>query len=89
MTDSTVLELSRQFFLICLKLGGPTLLVALTIGVAISILQAVTQVQEATLTFVPKAIAIALTLLIFGSWMLQSLISYSAELFERLPQFVR
>ena len=89
MTDATVLELVNQFFLICLKLGGPTLLVALIVGVAVSIMQAVTQVQEATLTFVPKAIALALTALICGSWMLQSLIAYSAELFERLPQYVR
>ena len=89
MTDAAILELTNEFFLICLKLGGPTLLVALVVGVAVSIMQAVTQVQEATLTFVPKAIAIALTALICGSWMLQSLISYSTELLERLPQYVR
>lgn len=89
MTDATVLELTRQLFLICLKLGGPTLVVALVVGVAVSILQAATQVQEATLTFVPKAVAIALVTLIFGSWMLQSLIAYSTELFEHLPQYIR
>ena len=89
MTDATVLELTNQLFLACLKLGGPTLIVALVVGVAVSIMQAATQVQEATLTFVPKAIAIALVALLFGSWMLQSLITYSTELFERLPQFAR
>jgi flagellar biosynthetic protein FliQ len=89
MTDDTVLELSRQAFLACLKLGGPTLMVALVVGVGISILQAITQVQDATMTFVPKTIAIGLVLLVCGSWMLQSLLAYSGELFTRLPQFVR
>jgi flagellar biosynthesis protein FliQ len=89
MSDSTVLELTRNLFIISFKLGGPTLLVALVVGVGVSIMQAITQVQEATLTFVPKAIAIALTLLVCGSWMLQSLSTYSGELFETLPKYVK
>jgi len=76
-------------FIATLKLGGPILGVALVVGVGVSILQAVTQIQEMTLTFVPKILAIGLTLLVCGGWMLRSLVSFSEQLFARLPQFVQ
>ena len=89
MTDTVVLELLRQTFWISLKIGGPILAVALVIGVAIGLIQAITQIQEMTLTFVPKAIAIAAVVLFFGSWMMESLIIFTTDLFDRIPELVK
>jgi len=81
--------LASQMFMATLKLGGPILAVALVVGVGVSIVQAVTQIQEMTLTFVPKVVCVALTILVAGSWMLRSLVSFATRLFERLPEFVQ
>ena len=89
MSGDIYITLAGEMFLATLKLGGPVLAVALVVGVAVSILQAVTQIQEMTLTFVPKVLAIGLTILVAGPWMLRSLVSFAEELFRRLPQFVR
>jgi len=89
MSGDIFLALTRDIFIVTLKLGGPILGVALVVGVAVSILQAVTQIQEMTLTFVPKILAIGLTILVCGAWMLRSLVSFSQDLFTRLPEFVR
>lgn len=89
MTDTLVLELLRQTFWISLKLAGPVLGTALVIGVGIGIFQAATQIQEMTLTFVPKVVAIALVMLVFGSWMLESMMVFASELFNRIPDMVR
>lgn len=89
MVTDLYLALARDMFIATLKLSGPILGVALVVGVAISILQAVTQIQEMALTFVPKVIAIGLTVLLCGSWMLRSLGGFTEELLRRLPEFVR
>jgi len=89
MSADAYASLAREMFLATLKLGGPVLAVALAVGVAISIVQAVTQIQEMTLTFVPKVLAVGLTVLVAGSWMLRSLVSFAEQLFSRLPDFVR
>lgn len=89
MSGDIFAALAKDIFIATLKLGGPILGVALVVGVAVSILQAVTQIQEMTLTFVPKILAIGLTLLVCGAWMLRSLVSFSEQLFSRLPQFVQ
>ena len=89
MGTDLYIALARDMFVATLKLGGPILFVALVIGVVVGILQAVTQVQEMTLTFVPKIIGIGLTILVCGSWMLRSLVSFAEELFIRIPQFVQ
>ena len=89
MSGDMFTALSSDIFVAALKLGGPILAVALVVGVAVSILQAVTQIQEMTLTFVPKILAIGLTILVCGAWMLRSLVSFSEQLFTRLPEFVQ
>jgi len=89
MSADIYTSLAREMFLATLKLGGPILAVALVVGVAISIVQAVTQIQEMTLTFVPKVLCVGLTVLVAGSWMLRSLVSFAEQLFSRLPDFVR
>lgn len=89
MTESFVLTLARDAALIALILAAPILLVSLLIGSVISLIQAATQINEVTLTFIPKMIGIGLVLVILGSWMLQRLLVFTSGLFTSLPNFVR
>jgi flagellar biosynthetic protein FliQ len=89
VTDATVLQLLNQMLVTTALLCAPVLGVALVVGVAISILQAATQVQEMTLTYVPKMLAVALVLGLLGPWMLHQMVSYSSHLLEMLPQYAR
>ncbi len=89
MTEATVTELARQAMLVSAQLAGPVLALALLAGIVVSILQAVTQVQEMTLTFIPKIIAAALGILLFGPWMLRTLVNFTARLFTELPYIAR
>ncbi len=89
MTDSTVIDIAIQTMMITAKLAAPILVVSLAIGVAVSLLQSVTQVQEYTLTFVPKLAGIALVIVVAGSWMLHQLVTFTQDLFERVPSLIR
>ncbi len=84
MTDLDLANLLRDAMLVMLKLGGPPLLVALLVGLVISLLQAITQIHVVTVAFVPKVLAISLTLLLMGSFMLATLSSYAHLLFDRI-----
>ncbi len=85
MSDSIVLDLARNALLLAASLAGPMLLVALIVGLIISILQAVTQIQEQTLAFVPKLAAVAMVFLIGLPWMIQTAVRYTAELLRSIP----
>ena len=85
MSDSIVLDLARNAILLAASLAGPMLLVALIVGLIISILQAVTQIQEQTLAFVPKLAAVAMVFLIGLPWMIQTAVRYTAELLRSIP----
>ena len=74
----------HETLIVALKMGGPPLLVALAVGLVVSLLQAVTQIQEQTLVFVPKVIAISVTLALLGAFMLGTLSDFSTHLFDRL-----
>jgi flagellar biosynthetic protein FliQ len=87
MLNDTIVDLLRQMLWISLLLAGPVLLTALIVGLVIGLLQAVTSIQEQTLTFVPKIVALALVLALLGGWMLRMLISYSAEMLGNLPKW--
>jgi len=89
MPTDIYVALARDMFIATLKLGGPVLMVALVVGTVVGILQAVTQIQEMTLTFVPKVVAIGLTVLICGSWMLRSLANFTVELIGNIPKYVQ
>jgi len=71
-----------------LLLSAPALILALVVGLVISILQATTQIQEQTLTFVPKIVAVLAAVLIFGSWMLDTLVTYTADLFAGINTII-
>ncbi|HEU5044944.1 MAG TPA: flagellar biosynthesis protein FliQ [Nocardioidaceae bacterium] len=85
MTDSDVLGIALETMVVALKLAAPILLPALVIGFVISLIQSMTQIQEFTLSFVPKLIGVGLSLLVCGNWMLHTLIAYTDDLFARLP----
>jgi flagellar biosynthetic protein FliQ len=86
MNDAAVLEIALQAIIIAAKLAGPILLVTLGVGFFISLIQSVTQIQEVTLTFVPKLLAVALVILLAGNWMLAEIVSFTTELYEGIPQ---
>jgi flagellar biosynthesis protein FliQ len=88
VTDSDVVHIGLQAMLLSAKLAMPVLLVALGIGFAVSLLQAVTQVQEVTLSFVPKLIGVAMVILVAGHWMLQETVAFTKAMFTMLPQLL-
>ncbi|HSK97477.1 MAG TPA: flagellar biosynthetic protein FliQ [Euzebyales bacterium] len=85
MSDTQILEIVGGAVLISLKLAGPVLAMTLVVGVAVSLVQTITQIQEQTLTFVPKLIGVALVLLLGGSWMLRELVTWVTELWRTIP----
>ena len=85
MTDTDILDIAMQTMLVALKLSAPILLTALSIGFAISLFQAMTQIQEFTLAFVPKVVGIGATLIVSGNWMLHTLVDFTQDLFDRIP----
>jgi flagellar biosynthetic protein FliQ len=86
MTERDVLDVGRQFLMVTLQLALPVLLFGLVAGVLVSIFQAVTQIQEFTLTFVPKLLAVILALVLFGSWMLATMIHFFVTMFNHTPK---
>jgi flagellar biosynthetic protein FliQ len=85
MTDSSVLEIATQSIILAAKLAGPMLIVSLLIGLGIGLVQSATQIQEQTLTFVPKLAGIALVIVLAGNWMLAQTIAFTHDLFDMLP----
>ena len=88
MTYALVTDLARDAILVTALLAAPLLLVALTIGLLVSVFQTVTQIQEQTLSFVPKLIGVGGTFLVALPWMLQLLVEYTARLFRAMPGMV-
>lgn len=85
MNDAQVLEIMADAMVMASKLAGPLLLTALAIGVFVSLLQTVTQIQEMTLSFVPKAVGIMIVLVVAGNWMLRELVTYASRLWAAIP----
>ena len=88
MTDATVTQIVVQMMIIGAKLAAPMLLTSLLVGVVISMFQAVTQLQDSTLSAVPKMIAVGIALLVSGNWMLNELISFTQQMYALVPQLV-
>jgi flagellar biosynthetic protein FliQ len=86
MDDTTVLNLASQALLLIAELAGPVLIVSLVIGLIVALFQAVTSIQEFTLTFLPKVVAIGLVLLLLGHWMLGDLVGYTERLYDSIPK---
>ena len=88
MTPTSVIELGRQALEVTLLVSAPLFIAALVTGLVVSIFQAATQINENTLSFVPKLVAIFLTLVIAGPWMLSVLIGYIQQLYEAIPAMI-
>ena len=88
MSPSTVVEIGRQAVEVMLLLSAPLFIAALATGLLISIFQAATQINEATLSFVPKLIVIFLTLVLTGPWMITMMTDYMRRLFESIPNLI-
>lgn len=82
MALSEALDILQEAFLIIIKTGGPILIIALVVGLVISIIQAATQIQEQTLSFVPKLVAIILALILFGNFMMNTLTAFMEKIFQ-------
>jgi flagellar biosynthetic protein FliQ len=88
VSDADVTEIATQTMIVAAKVAAPVLLTALLVGFMISLFQAATQIQEPTLSFVPKMIAVAIALLVTGNWVLSELVSFTNQLFESLPRLL-
>ena len=88
ISESAVLDIARDAIYTIIITSAPLLLVSLIIGLIVSIFQTVTSIQEQTLTFVPKIIAIVLTLILLGSWMMNTMVEYTVQLWSSFSQYV-
>lgn len=88
MTPESLIDILRNALQVAAMLAGPALLFGLVAGVAVSVFQATTQINDMTLVFVPKALATILALILFGSWMLQMYIGFTREIITNLPTMI-
>lgn len=88
MTMETVIGLAENAIWVILLVSGPLLLIALGTGLSVSIFQATTQIQEQTLAFVPKIVAVLVGIVFFGPWMLTKVTSYASDIFENLIRYI-
>ncbi|CQR71499.1 Flagellar biosynthetic protein FliQ [Sporomusa ovata DSM 2662] len=89
MSGDMAIQIGRDALSMVMLVSAPMLILGLVVGVAVSIFQATTQIQEQSLAFIPKIIAVFIAVLVFGPWMLSILITYTRELFLSLPTMVR
>jgi flagellar biosynthetic protein FliQ len=88
MSDADITQIAVQTMTLAAKVAAPILLTSLLVGFAISLFQAATQIQEQTLSFVPKVIAVSIALLVTGNWVLNQLVSFTHQLFGMLPHLL-
>ncbi len=88
MDQDTVVSLATRAMTLAIEVAGPLLLVGLVIGLVVSIFQAVTQIQEQSLSFIPKIVGLAALIVILGPWMLGQLVSYAQNLYMSIPQLI-
>ena len=89
MNEDFVLGLGNEALKMVFLLAGPILLVAMVVGIAVSLIQAVTQINEATLAFIPKVVAISVVLIVGGPWMIETITHYTTDLITRFPELIR
>ncbi len=85
MTQEMVISIGREALTLTLLVSAPMLLLALVVGLAISIFQAVTQINEVTITFIPKIIAVSVALLVFLPWMIHMVVDFTTRLYALIP----
>lgn len=85
MTPETAIEILRSAVMVSLTMMSPILITAIGVGLIVSILQTITSIQEQTLTFVPKMIAVSIVIMISAHWMIRTIVDYTVWLFQRMP----
>ncbi|MFP4251531.1 MAG: flagellar biosynthesis protein FliQ [Guyparkeria sp.] len=88
MSPDTVIDLTRQALMVILYLSMPILLTALAVGLLIGMFQAATQINEMTLSFIPKMIAVVVAILLAAPWMLQVIVDFTERLFNNIPSLI-
>jgi flagellar biosynthetic protein FliQ len=88
MNDTAVLHIALQAMIVAAKVSAPILLVSICVGFGISLIQSATQIQEASLSFVPKLVGVGLVLLIAGKWMLDTLVTFTQQLIDSAPHLL-
>jgi flagellar biosynthesis protein FliQ len=88
MNQDTVINLATQAMMLALKIAGPMLLMGLIVGLLVSIFQAVTSIQEQSLSFIPKIVAVAVLIVVLGPWMLDQLVGYAQNLYMSIPSLI-
>ena len=88
MDQNQVVDLALRALMLAAELAAPLLITALVVGFAISVFQSITQIQEATLSFVPKAIAVAIALIVCGHWMISEAVTFTQQLFAMIPSYL-
>lgn len=88
MDQDTVVSLATQAMMLSLKIAGPILLLGLIIGLLVSIFQAVTSIQEQSLSFIPKVVGVAVLIVVLGPWMLDQLVGYAQNLYMSIPSLI-
>ncbi|MDA0910461.1 MAG: flagellar biosynthesis protein FliQ [Proteobacteria bacterium] len=88
MQQSLALFFSKELLIKAMMIATPVIIVALVVGIVVSILQAITQIQDSSLSFIPKIIAVALVLMFCGGWMLSELSEYATSLINHIPQYI-
>lgn len=88
MNEDIVLQVGREALYLIVALAGPLLLSALAVGLLVGVLQAATQIQEQTLSFIPKLLALVVALVLMGPWLLSSWVGYTEQLFLRIPDLI-
>ena len=89
MTEQEVLDVTREALFLIIECSAPLLLVSLIVGLVVSIFQTITSIQEQTLTFVPKILAIFIGLMVFGSWIANNLIDFMTKLWSNFHMYVK
>lgn len=89
MNQEMVMDVGIEAIRVVMLISAPILLLGLLVGLIVSIIQATTQIQEQTLSFIPKLVAIALALLIFGPWMMSMMYDFTINIFENIPNYIR
>ena len=88
MNEVVVIDIARQALFLVLKSAAPMLLTSLVVGLEVSILQTITSIQEQTLTFVPKLVAVFLVIMLVGNWVITSIAEYTKELFSNFSYYI-
>jgi len=89
MSEDMVMNLGAEAIKVMIYIAGPLLLAAMAIGIVVSVLQAITQINEATLTFIPKIIAIVVVLMVMAPWMLETMKSYTADILGNMSEWIK